>query len=68
MLLFKNQEVMGIQEWITIKHSRAKWQTHFEEQVVPVSLTFDIQPTPFFLITECQLSAVIYPGGKQLTV
>lgn len=59
---------MEIQEWITIKCRCAKWQTHFEEQVVSVSLTFDVQPTLFLPITQCQLSTVIYPGGKQLTV
>lgn len=29
---------------------------------------FGTQPTLFFLITQFQLSTVIYPGGKQLTV
>lgn len=68
MLLLQNQKVMEIQEWITIKCRGAKWQTHFEEQVVSVSLAFDIQPTLSILITQCQLSTVLYPGGKQLTV
>lgn len=52
MLLLKNQHATGNQEWITIRRNRcANQQTHLEEQVVSVSLTSDVQPTLFFLIT-----------------